>query len=356
MYLLKDERHKRIFLGDVKMSLCECGCGGEAKHGNRYINGHQNRGRKLSKEAIQKGKETQRINKEIREGKQPAPVLPFCECGCGQRVTKPGNRFIYGHNTKGKNNGFYGHKHTEEVKEYLRDINLGKVLDDSLKNDISNGLNDFYQTEEGDKLKKQKSERWKDEKNNPMKDPKIARISGERNSEVKKKKFANGEIEIWNKGETKYTDIRIRKYGEKLKGKKRSKETRQKNREALVKRLKNGDLNRKPTNIELFFQEICQKYNLPFRYVGDGQLWIGKEKLVNPDFIECNGRKIVIEILGDYWHSALFNKRVHFDDLKNREKHYRRYKWKVIFIWESDIMRPEGEEFVLSLLRKEGVI
>ena len=26
--------------------------------------------------------------------------LPFCECGCGLRVTKPGNRFINGHNNR----------------------------------------------------------------------------------------------------------------------------------------------------------------------------------------------------------------------------------------------------------------
>lgn len=28
--------------------------------------------------------------------------LPFCECGCGLRVTKPDNRFIHGHNQRGK--------------------------------------------------------------------------------------------------------------------------------------------------------------------------------------------------------------------------------------------------------------
>ncbi len=32
-------------------------------------------------------------------------LLPFCECGeCGLRVTKPGNRFITGHNIRGNNN------------------------------------------------------------------------------------------------------------------------------------------------------------------------------------------------------------------------------------------------------------
>lgn len=28
-------------------------------------------------------------------------LLPFCECGCGLRVTKSGNRFIHGHHQRG---------------------------------------------------------------------------------------------------------------------------------------------------------------------------------------------------------------------------------------------------------------
>lgn len=28
-------------------------------------------------------------------------LLPFCECGCGERITKKGNRFIWGHNMRG---------------------------------------------------------------------------------------------------------------------------------------------------------------------------------------------------------------------------------------------------------------
>lgn len=41
--------------------------------------------------------------------------LPFCECGCGERVKKPGNRFINHHNTKGKNNPMLGKNHLKEV-------------------------------------------------------------------------------------------------------------------------------------------------------------------------------------------------------------------------------------------------
>jgi hypothetical protein len=42
--------------------------------------------------------------------------LPFCECGCGERVKKPGNRFINGHNSRGKNNYMYGKKCPEQSK------------------------------------------------------------------------------------------------------------------------------------------------------------------------------------------------------------------------------------------------
>jgi hypothetical protein len=40
----------------------------------------------------------------------------FCECGCGERVTKLNNRFIHGHNSKGKNNPMYGKIHSKEKK------------------------------------------------------------------------------------------------------------------------------------------------------------------------------------------------------------------------------------------------
>jgi len=52
--------------------------------------------------------------------------LSLCECGCGERVTKPGNRFIWGHSRRGKH-------HTDEAKQILRDLNIGKTHTDSTK-------------------------------------------------------------------------------------------------------------------------------------------------------------------------------------------------------------------------------
>lgn len=108
------------------------------------------------------------------------------------------------------------------------------------------------------------------------------------------------------------------------------------------------------TKPELIFEEICKQNNLPFHYVGDGQLWIGKNKKLNPDFIEANGKKTCVEIMGAYWHSPLLNKNLREDALQSyREKHYRKYKWIPVFIWDTDLLREDVEAFVLNILREK---
>lgn len=124
------------------MSLCECGCEGEASPGKRFISGHNtrvnppmNKGKKLSKEAKEKREEIRRLNKLLKEGKIE---LPFCKCGCGGRVTKIGNKYIHGHHLnvnnpmkdpkiakktsdsqRGEKNHMHGKHHTEETKEKM---------------------------------------------------------------------------------------------------------------------------------------------------------------------------------------------------------------------------------------------
>jgi len=84
-----------------------------------------------------------------------------------------------------------------------------------------------------------------------------------------------------------------------------------------------------------------------------GHLRIGKRKKLNPDFIEANGKKICVEIMGNYWHSPLLNKKLREDALLSyRKKHYTRYHWKSVFIWGIDLLREDAEDFVLSELRK----
>ena len=111
------------------------------------------------------------------------------------------------------------------------------------------------------------------------------------------------------------------------------------------------------TKPEKIFENICGRNNLNFHYVGDGELWIGKDKKLNPDFIEANGKKICIEIFGDYWHSPLLNHKMREGGtLEYRKRHYKQFKWQPVFLWESDLKRKDAEQFVLNTLRKEGII
>jgi hypothetical protein len=110
---------------------------------------------------------------------------------------------------------------------------------------------------------------------------------------------------------------------------------------------------------ELIFEDICKRNNLPFHYVGDGQLWIGKRgaKQLNPDFIESNGKKICIEVMGDYWHSPLLNYNLRESvGLEYRKRHFKHFKWHPIFIWETDLLREDAEYFVIATLKDENVV
>lgn len=114
------------------------------------------------------------------------------------------------------------------------------------------------------------------------------------------------------------------------------------------------------TKPELIFKNISKNNNVPSIYTGDSSLWIGKKggKQLNPDFIiKVNGKRYVVEIMGDYWHSPLLNRNIVERALLTfRERHYKRYKWIPIFIWESDLKREDAEAFVLSQLEKYGIL
>ena len=153
----------------------------------------------------------------------------------------------------------------------------------------------------------------------------------------------------YGKHRTEETKKKIRE-GEK--GKKISTETRQKLREAR-KRQKGFPMHH--TKPELKFEEICKKRGLMFKYTGDGAFWIGKNPTINPDFVECNGKKIAVEIFS-YWHDPLRRhcKVPYGQTYEGRKKILKEYGWKLVVFWQEDLEREDAEAFVLNVLRKEG--
>lgn len=107
------------------------------------------------------------------------------------------------------------------------------------------------------------------------------------------------------------------------------------------------------TTPEKAFESICKKYILPFKFVGDGALWIGH---ANPDFVH-NTKKIAVEVFGDYFHFPLLNSKLRYTaTVKGRMDQLKSEGYKTIIIWESDLKREDAEKFIMHTLHKEGVI
>jgi len=145
----------------------------------------------------------------------------------------------------------------------------------------------------------------------------LKEISPKGNEVIKRKRSGNSNWNCWNKGMHPWEWMKISK-------------------DEFFEMLADSQ-KRRPTSIEKILIELINKYNLSWRYVGDGQLWIDGK---NPDFIHKD-KKIIIEVLGRYWHNE--------EEIKNRKQHFEKYGWKMIFLWEEELT---NEKLVLDILNR----
>lgn len=54
----------------------------------------------------------------------------------------------------------------------------------------------------------------------------------------------------------------------------------------------------------------------------------------NPDFVNCNGKKLIIELFGDYWHKD--------DNPEDRAKVFEPFGYKTLVIWEHELKDIEN--------------
>lgn len=209
----------------------------------------------------------------------------------------------------GKNNSFYGKCHTEESKEKMRIAHLNKPA-----------------WNKGKKYSKKIREN----------------ISKGHEGQIPWNKGKKTGCIPWNKGK-----VGLQKHSTEWK-EKMSKKMLGKNNPFYGKhwteeQLKNILYRRIPTSLEEKFQSIVAKYNLPYKYVGDGSFIIGR---YNPDFINTNSEKIAVEVYARY-----YKKRNHtsIEDWKRkRAEVFKQYGWRVIYFNEIEV----NEENILNKLKK----
>lgn len=242
----------------------------------------------------------------------------LCQCGCGEKAPiakqtdrrkgykkgKP-ERFINGHQNrginhplygkklsekrkkllsrlnKGKNHPFYGKKHTEETKEKMSRAGIGKFFTEEHREKISQA-----------RLGTKHSKEWKINMSVKMKGRIFSSSHRSKLSEAKKRNWADKEY-----------------------------------REKIMKATLSG-LCQRPTGLEQDMMSLIKKHNLPYKYVGNGDFWIGGK---NPDFVNINGEKKLIEVGCEYFKNKKYGSVKNY--IEKRRNHFAQYGWEsYIFI------------------------
>jgi len=114
-------------------------------------------------------------------------------------------------------------------------------------------------------------------------------------------------------------------------------------RKLTAEHVRNALRRRTPSSLEMKFQEIIEKHDLPYKFVGDGSFMIGRK---NPDFININGEKIAIEVYARFYklrHAETIN-----EWKQERIKVFKEYGWNILFFDETEC----NENNILQTIRR----
>ncbi len=113
----------------------------------------------------------------------------------------------------------------------------------------------------------------------------------------------------------------------------------EKYKENTIKSILKG-LFKRPTSFEQKIIDLCKESNLPFKYVGNGQVIIGYK---NPDFIETNGKKLLIETYAKWCHPQNYE--------EQRSKIFAKFGYKTLFLNEDDLYINNWEFHCLNKIK-----
>lgn len=282
--------------------LCECGCGKMTAPNKHFIKGHQGTKKYLPERMIMKfclcgcGKEV-KWNRDFVSGhnvrRKIKPASQLCECGCGEKA-KSGKRYIYGHNTRGKSSWIKGlTKETDKRVARISKALTGKSLSEEHKKNTSEGI----------------KRKWED--------PEYRRKGTQPKSLEMKEKVRRGVNRYYKKNP--HAKINLSKKQKQL----------WKDEEYREKQLQLIGVGKviHPNKPETIILNLLNKlFPKEWKFTGDYSLIINGK---NPDFVNVNGQKKIIELAGDYWHEKSYT--------KDRAKVFKPFGYKTLVIWEHEL-------------------
>lgn len=108
--------------------------------------------------------------------------------------------------------------------------------------------------------------------------------------------------------------------------------------------------NTKPNKLEQRLTELLSREFPEFKYNGDYSLGISLAGLI-PDFVNVNGKKQVIELFGDYWHSPNIAGKKWRDGEIGKIMAYNSVGYKCLVIWEHELKELSEEELVGKIIK-----
>lgn len=328
-------------------NYCECGCGGEAKEGNRFIRGHNRRGKHLTEDHKRKIGEANKGNnkgkswEEIHGTEKASEIRKFL-------------RDLYKDKTYEE---IYGEERAKEIKHkqsvsqkgisvssrgsFLR----GKTYEEAygeekaveIKINLSISHKGQVPANKGKKLSKETrrkmSIRFKGKKKLNLSEEQ-RKQRGQLNIDNRKGKTWEEifGVEVAERMKEKRKERLTGKTYEEIYGVEQGKEMKRKSKErwtdeVFVKKwLKRTCV--KPNRAELKLFKLLQ-VSLPNEYKinvkADVMILGGKI----PDFVNVNGQKKVIELYGDFWHKD--------DNPQDRIDYFKQFGYDCLVIWESEM-------------------
>lgn len=98
---------------------------------------------------------------------------------------------------------------------------------------------------------------------------------------------------------------------------------------------------KKPNKLETRLIGLIERSGLPFKYVGNWEFILGGKC---PDFMSTDGRKLLIELFGNYWHIVKARETV-----EERVARFREHGFETLVLWEKEM---DDESVVVDKIRR----